>query len=443
MFATKTQKLTKRSQASKSKVRSKQEITEQADELRKAAEGLVAKMQVDTGIGSGLKTHRDLIAYHKKRLSDLEGSFESWGVKAKANTAEIDMIEAHLNLLEEVGADGFAGKPPDEVLEKEKDWSEALAEQLTEPADGKAGDRMISWLLSQSGSDGTQPAHVLRALHSWITGPLAASASSAESILAVTPGNLETVRTSFNSSSRPWKLAFLRLVSRDSFKIDVNAGAGAAARKGFELFNEARAVRNLKRIGDVFALHPKLHRFLKDQGVTFEWLSDPTGGQFRNLGGGFGGASLVGNKIHLERDTVFGAHLDEFAFHEIGHATLQRWLIKDKNWKPEGHTAPEADTLTDDGHEFYKAWVALKNNKKYFFVNNGAGIGGGDAEKRQDYLAGGFNEFCAESCMQMILMPDALQQHVNNLKVSAAPKDVQDAYEKAMNVLVKFKTEYL
>ncbi len=110
--------------------------------------------------------------------------------------------------------------------------------------------------------------------------------------------------------------------------------------------------------------------------------------------------------------------------------------------KPKRKIPPQAK-LSDLGKTFYAAWNVLRdpNNQQFFFVPNNLGIGSKAA--RPGYLASGFNEFCAESLMHMVLMPADLKNYVTGLQQSNAPQAVKDAYASALTVLNEFERNFL
>jgi hypothetical protein len=289
----------------------------------------------------------------------------------------------------------------------------------------------------------------IEALRQSLPAELQASVTSAfESVmkLSVSPktiAELESAHTSFVPLQRGPKFLILRSISRGSYDINPNA-RGPSVTTALNVFNDFRTFSNNKRLGDRFALHPKLLQLLRDQKIEFKWLAaiDPT----------YGGAALIGNTINFDNDvSTDQEYFEQYAFHEIGHATLQRWLLKGVAVDENKAANPTADLLSADGLTFYNAWKALSGTatRKYLFVPPNLGIKGRadfppmSRTERENYVGAKFSEFCAESCMHMVLMPEDLEDYVKSLQNGDAPQAVKDAYQSALGVLRKFQAQFL
>ena len=388
-----------------------------------------------------------LILPYQKRLATLRSAASKAGGNANAvSTAEIDVINANIRLVVDKGAGAQQQPLPPEVVQKEQTWSAAVLKDVIHSEQANPTVRIVDWLLSETRSDMSQPEYVLRALQSWSKPQgLADAVKNAKSqmdairqpVSSQPTGQLKTVLASFEGLSRTSKFQILQLVSDGFYNIQPGA-VGPLATSAMQAFRDPDVFVNVKTIGDTLALHPKLGQLMTDQKVKFQCLSPKADA--------YGGAALLNNTIffndEVSKDTQ---HFAAYAFHEIGHATLQRWLTKGKAVTPDQAVNPTPDLLTPEGLTFYNAWKALngKDTRQYLFVPADLGIGGGDDGTRQDYLAKGFNEFCAESFMHMILMPDDLKTFVDGLQKGNAPQAVKDAYKAALGILQKFQGQYL
>jgi hypothetical protein len=237
------------------------------------------------------------------------------------------------------------------------------------------------------------------------------------------------------------KRDILQLISRSTYTNPITTGL--KSKKTLDIFNTPEIFLNVKRLGDRFTLHPKLQDYLNNQKVGFVWLSNEAGHTGGGTTAGHGGAAVINNAVHLSPSVCTDPAFQQYTFHEIGHVSLQRWLTNDQTLPEDESKNPPRAKLSDLGKTFLDAWNVLRDpaNKQYFFVPNDLGIGA--KADRPDYLAGGFNEFCAESCMHMVLMPAELKTYVANLQQSNAPPAVKNAYASALTVLDQFERNFL
>jgi hypothetical protein len=199
---------------------------------------------------------------------------------------------------------------------------------------------------------------------------------------------------------------------------------------------------NIGVFGDFMKAHPGVGEILKTYHIGFEFRS--THSQIK----GFGGAAVINGRIHLS-DAVIDLPQKYFmrtAVHEMGHGTLQNLLFAKKPG------TGELEARNEDGRTFLEAWTILKKpeNNKYFFITDlddphrpGA-LSASYGEGRRGYLAGGVDEFTAESFMQVALERNGLNAHVNALlKDDKVPAEVKDAWKKAKGVLDEYSNQLL
>lgn len=105
-------------------------------------------------------------------------------------------------------------------------------------------------------------------------------------------------------------------------------------------------------------------------------------------------------------------------------------------------------SLTEDGTAFYEAWKILRREEGRYMLGLALSDEGSQSAKspkgRQRYMAGSFNEFCAESFMYMALSKGALYRHYRRRRDDPnVPGDVKQALATAFRILEKYETRIL
>jgi hypothetical protein len=116
-------------------------------------------------------------------------------------------------------------------------------------------------------------------------------------------------------------------------------------------------------------------------------------------------------------------------------------LITGEKWTEDANTGkedPHSRALDADGRRFYAAWQVLRRQPEFFFVVDMPGsMPAARGAGRQDYLAGQFTEFCADSFMHLALKKAALETHVRDLPETEGA--VKAAWQTALSVLLKYE----
>jgi hypothetical protein len=235
----------------------------------------------------------------------------------------------------------------------------------------------------------------------------------------------------------------------------------------------------LRLLRDGLRQNPALCAYYKSKGIKFSFRS----GSAKNQGGGV--YISLAKTVHMDAlDDVSPESYVRLLLHESGHATLQRLLMPedrmpnkknlDSFWDKgtgndlrteraqlqqavaDGTLRPDDpgllartaqidqqfatedpdngwDRLSDDTKELYNAWVVLRRNRGQYML--GIDLGGTlDEQQRQDYQAGYFSEFVAESFMHVAT--GDIDDHLADIRADpSVPQDVKAAWEVAAAVL--------
>jgi hypothetical protein len=235
--------------------------------------------------------------------------------------------------------------------------------------------------------------------------------------------------------------------------------------------------------------HPEFMTYLKQQKIKTIFNANKAKG----MGGMYGDGTIsIEEKVGKESKDVFLRTL----IHEMGHATFQQLLLKDhlsddvskgeqgnladtlnttniqvnllmqqnvglpgqrtnvRNIQPvqqqstqlgqrvdqKLHLEEELAKFSDDGLQFYNAWLVLRQDDGRYLL--GMDLGSVmSSEGRKPYQAERFEEFCAESFMHIAKEEGALSQHIKSLQENdEAPGEVKHAWDQVWVILQHYKS---